>query len=60
MGWLPNRLPVVVAWLQIDVPACRALAVMWFERGAALISPGIGMPVTAHRPREQERGRSWQ
>ena len=34
MGWLPNRLPAVVVWLDIDVPACRALAVAWLERGA--------------------------
>jgi hypothetical protein len=37
MGWLPNRLPVSVAWLDIDVPACRALAVAWLERGATAL-----------------------
>ena len=41
MGWLPNRLPTVVAWLDIDVPACRALAVAWLERGATADRSGI-------------------
>ena len=37
MGWLPNRLPAGVAWLDIDVPACRALAGAWLERGATAL-----------------------
>ena len=41
MGWLPNRLPTAVAWLDIDVPACRALAVAWLERGATADRSGI-------------------
>src|SRR5512146_1486382 len=41
MGWLPNRLPAVVAWLDNDVPARRALAVAWLERGATADRSGI-------------------
>ena len=41
MGWLPNRLPTAVAWLDNDVPACRALAVAWLERGATADRSGI-------------------
>ena len=41
MGWLPNRLPAAVAWLENDVPACRALAVARLERGATADRSGI-------------------
>src|SRR5712691_10087042 len=41
MGWLPNRLPTAVAWLDNDVPACRALAVAWLERVRPLIDPEL-------------------
>ena len=41
MGWLPNRLPAALAWLENDVPACRALAVAWLERGATADRSGI-------------------
>jgi hypothetical protein len=39
-----------VVWLEINVPACRALAVTWLERGTALISPGIRHARLRRRP----------
>ena len=57
MGWLPNRLPAGVAWLENDVPACRALAVAWLERGAtALIDLELGMPATGLPPELERKG----
>jgi len=59
MGWLPNRLPTTVAWLDNDVPACRALAVAWLERGAtALIDLELGMPATGPPPELERKGQS--
>jgi len=37
MGWLFNRLPAVVVWLENDVPACRVLAAVWLKRGASAV-----------------------
>ena len=59
MGWLPNRLPAGVAWLDIDVPACRALAVAWPGRGAtALIDLELGMPAAGPPPELERKGQS--
>jgi hypothetical protein len=54
MGWLPNRLPAAVAWLDNDVPACRALAVAWLERGATADRSGI-RHARHGSPHERER-----
>jgi len=59
LGWLPNRLPAGVAWLDIDVPACRALAVAWPGRGAtALIDLELGMPAAGPPPELERKGQS--
>src|SRR6201996_508574 len=47
-----------LAWLEIDVPACRAFAVAWLERGTAADQPGIrharhGIPAGAREERGQ-------
>ena len=58
MGWLPNRLPTVVVWLQIDVPACRALPWRGSKEVRPLIDPELGMPATGSPAGAQpERGR---
>jgi hypothetical protein len=46
MGWLPNRLPAGVVWLDIDVPACRALPWRGSKEVRPLIDPELGMPAT--------------
>ena len=56
MGWLPNRLPAAVVWLDIDVSACRALAVAWLERGATADRSEI-RHAAATGPRRNTRGK---
>ena len=50
MGWLPNRLPTAVAWLDNDVPACRALPWRGSKEVRPLIDLKLGMPATGSAP----------
>jgi hypothetical protein len=46
MGWLPNRLPAAVVWLENDVPACRALPWRGSKEVRPLTGLELGMPAT--------------
>jgi hypothetical protein len=59
MGWLPNRLPTAVAWLDIDVPACRALPWRGSKEVRPLIVLKLGMPATGPAWMREERGSRW-
>jgi len=59
MGWLPNRLPTAVVWLDIDVPACRALPWRGSKEVRPLIDLKLGMPATGPAGTRVERGSRW-
>ena len=56
MGWLPNRLPAGVAWLDIDVPACRALPWRGSKEVRPLIDLELGLPATGSPPELEWKG----
>jgi len=58
MGWLPNRLPAGVAWLDNDVPACRALPWRGSKEVRPLIDLELGMPATGPRRTASGKGQS--
>ena len=58
MGWLPNRLPAGVAWLDNDVPACRALPWRGSKEVRPLIDLELGMPATGPRRNSRGKGQS--
>jgi transposase len=58
MGWLPNRLPAGVAWLDNDVPACRALPWRGSKEVRPLIDLELGLPATGLRRNASGKGQS--